>query len=59
MTASHGRRRSNTSPSISQAPGPRGVPMPLESGDPFIRLTRPWGKATHLTVTGIAPIASR
>ena len=33
MAASHGRRRSNTSPSTSQAPGPRQTPMPLESGD--------------------------
>lgn len=32
MTASHDRRRSNTSPSISQAPEPLSAPMPLESG---------------------------
>ena len=32
MTASHGRRRSNTSPSISQAPRTARAPTPLESG---------------------------
>ncbi len=32
MAASYGRRRSNTSPSTSQAPGPRETTMPLESG---------------------------
>ncbi len=41
VAASHGRRRSNTSPSTSQAPGPRVATMPLESGD--LTVARPWG----------------
>jgi hypothetical protein len=44
MAASHGRRRSNTSPSISQAPGPLGVPMSLESGEPNLFAHPPMGK---------------
>ena len=47
MAASHGRRRSNTSPSTSQAPGPRQTPMPLESGD--LRVARPWGKTCAMS----------
>lgn len=41
MTASHDRRRSNTSPSISQAPEPPAAPMPLKSGDPVTEPDRP------------------
>ena len=37
MAASHGRRRSNTSPSTSQAQGPRGATVPLESGERALR----------------------
>ena len=44
MAASHGRRRSNTSPSTSQAP--RTASGPDASGKRWpMRPTRPWGKA--------------
>ena len=49
VTASHGRRRSNTSPSTSQAPGPRETTMPLESGETVVVLTRRWGKVPDST----------
>jgi DNA-binding transcriptional MerR regulator len=52
VAAGHGRRRSNTSPPTSQAPGPRVDPMPLESGG-VDGVTRPWGKA------GVAPLRTR
>ena len=48
MAASHGRRRSNTSPSISQAPRTARAPMPLESGE-VADVARPWGKASRPT----------